>query len=309
MDLRNLRVFIEVAELNSFTRAGEKLGYSQPTVSFQIKQLEQELGVPLFDRIGHTVSLTDAGHRVLAYAQDICRLSQEMAQGANRQPEISGMVRLGMADSLCSPLIENGFAAFRAAYPGVALRIFTAGTGELFRLLDHHEVDMVCTLDNHIYNTDYVIASEEKVDVHFVAAAGHPLAGRTVQPAELTAFPFLLTEKGMSYRRMLDEWLARESMEIHPMLETGRADVICRLVEADVGISFLPDYVTAQARRAGRLLQLQVEGCRIELWKQLLYRRDKWMSPQMRAMIGHLSGIALVETETPGGDAAFSKTM
>ena len=61
MDLRALQIFIEVAELGSFTRAGARLGYSQPTVSFQIRHLEQELGVPLFDRIGHTVSLTDAG--------------------------------------------------------------------------------------------------------------------------------------------------------------------------------------------------------------------------------------------------------
>jgi len=303
MDLRNLRVFIEVAELNSFTRAGEKLGYSQPTVSFQIKQLEQELGVPLFDRIGHTVSLTDAGHRVLAYAQDICRLSQEMAQGANRQPEISGMVRLGMADSLCSPLIENGFAAFRAAYPGVALRIFTAGTGELFRLLDHNEVDMVCTLDNHIYNSDYVIASEEKVDVHFVAAAKHPLANhKHIHIQELLSCPFLLTEKGMSYRRLLDERLARDSMEIHPVLETGLADLICRLVEENMGISFLPDYVTEAAVQAGRVVRLPVDDFKVELWKQLLYRRDKWLSPQMQAMIGHLSGISLVkESKQPKG--------
>ena len=68
MDLRGLQIFMEVAEQNSFTRAGERLGYSQPTVSFQIRQLEQELGVPLFDRIGHTVCLTDAGRYFAACA-------------------------------------------------------------------------------------------------------------------------------------------------------------------------------------------------------------------------------------------------
>ena len=71
MDLRSLNIFIEVAELGSFTRAGEKLGYSQPTISFQIKQLEKEMGVTLFDRIGHTVTLTDAGRDALPYAQNI----------------------------------------------------------------------------------------------------------------------------------------------------------------------------------------------------------------------------------------------
>ena len=78
MDLQSLNIFIHVAELNSFTKAGDVLGFSQPTVSFQIKQLESELGVQLFDRIGHTIKLTDAGRSALNYAQRICNMSQEM---------------------------------------------------------------------------------------------------------------------------------------------------------------------------------------------------------------------------------------
>ena len=82
------------------------------------------------------------------------------------------------------------------------------------------------------------------------------------------------------------------------MLETGRADLICRLVEDNMGISFLPDYVTEAAVQAGKVVRLPVEDFRVELWKQLLHRRDKWISPQMRAMIGHLSGISLVKQNT-----------
>ena len=107
MDIRGLNIFMEVAELGSFTRAGEKLGYSQPTISFQIKQLEKELGVSLFDRIGHTVSLTDAGRDALRYAQQICHLSQEMILDTAGQREPGGVLRLGMPDSLCVPLIAG----------------------------------------------------------------------------------------------------------------------------------------------------------------------------------------------------------
>ena len=95
MDLRSLETFLEVAERSSFTRAGEYLGYSQPTVSFQIRQLEQELGVPLFDRIGHTVTLTDAGREALDYAQRICNLSREMTMGARQDQTIRGSIRMG----------------------------------------------------------------------------------------------------------------------------------------------------------------------------------------------------------------------
>ena len=294
MDLRTLQIFIEAAELGSFTRTGEKLGYSQPTVSFQIKQLEKELGVQLFDRIGHTVSLTDAGRDALPYAQNICHMSQEMLLGKESRREASGILRLGMADSLCAPLIAGQFRKFRSRYPKVSLHISTGDTGELLEYLDHNEVDMICTMDDHVYDTNYIIANEEAIGVHFVASPENLLAKKAVvRVEELLEQPFMLTEKGMSYRRLLDEKLARLSLEIQPVLETGRADLICSLAEENAGIGFLPDYVTDECVRQGTLVRLNVPECRIEVWKQLLYRREKWISLQMQAMIDHLSELKL----------------
>ena len=294
MDLRSLNTFIQVAEMNSFTRAGASLGYSQPTVSFQIKQLEKELGVQLFERVGHTVSLTDAGRHALSYAQQICRMSQEMAEGAEAPQELRGEIRLATADSLCTPLIMQAFASFRREHPKVSLHVTTAGTAELFRLLDHNEVDLVCTLDNHIYNTNYIIANEEKIGVHFVAPADHPLGARGMLSIEdLLHQPFLLTEKDMSYGRLLHEHLARYSREIQPILEIGSADLICKLVSDGLGLSFLPDYVTEAAVREGRIVRLEVCDLEINVWKQLLYHKDKWMSRPMQAAIAHLSRIRL----------------
>jgi len=295
MDLRGLQIFIEVAEQRSFTRAGALLGYSQPTISFQIRQLEQELGVSLFDRIGHTVSLTDAGRDALVYAQQICNMSREMTLGARGERQASGDIRIGMADSLCTPLVADDFAAFRQSYPKVSMKIYNADTAELLRMLDHNEVDLVCTMDIPVYNTAYVTANEEPVGVHFVLHPEHPLARQTVvKITDLVELPFLLTEKGMSYRRVMDEKLAERSLEVLPALETGRADVLCRLVEEGAGISLLPDYVTEASVRAGRLKRLEIEDFRIEVWKQILYRREKWLSPQMKAVMEHLSNVTLM---------------
>ena len=296
MDLNALNIFIEVAEHKSFTRAGEKLGYSQPTVSFQIKQLEKELGVQLFDRIGHTVNLTDAGRDALAYAQRICQMSQEMALGADQRREPKGVLRMAIPDSLSSPLIVRQFGQFRIRYPKVQLHITTADTSEVLRLLDHNEVDLVCTLDVPVYDNAYVIADEERVGVHVVASSQNPLAQREqVKVEELLEYPFMLTEKGMSYRRLLDEHLAKRRLEIQPVLEMGDADLICSLVEADMGLSLLPDYVTEEALRRGTVVRLNVEGFQASVWKQLLYRKDKWISLPMQAMMDHLSGIRLVK--------------
>ena len=294
MDLRALNIFIEVAELGSFTRAGEKLGYSQPTISFQIKQLEKEMGVPLFDRIGHTVSLTDAGRDALSYAQSICHMSQEMVLGSAGRREPGGTLRLGMADSLCAPLIASDFDVFREIYPKVSLQIATGDTSELLAFLDHNEADMICTIDDRVYDPNYVIADEEEIGVHFLASASSALAKmERVSVEELLKHPFLLTEKGMSYRRLMDEKLARDSREIRPVLETGRADLICALVEKDMGVAFLPDYVTEDGVKRGALVRLNVPEVSVVVWKQLLYRREKWVSLQMQAMISHLKKIRL----------------
>lgn len=291
MDMKNLNTFIHVAELGSFSKAGERLGYSQPTVSVQIKQLEQELGGRLFDRVGHMVRLTDKGRDALHYAQNIIRMCQQMCYTPENATDDYAIIRLATADSLCSPLMLREFAAIRQEHPNISLHLTTAGTGELFRLLDSNAVDLVCTLDNHIFNTNYVIAAEERVGVHFVVWADHPLAKKaSLTKEDLLSQDFLLTERGMSYRRLLDEWLAQDSLQIQPVLETGSADLICRLVERRVGMSFLPDYVTDAAVRSGTVVRLDAQDFHPELWKQLLYHRDKWISRPMEAVIRHLAG-------------------
>lgn len=294
MDLRSLSTFVEAAELGSFTRAGQKLGYSQPTVSFQIKQLEQELGVPLFERIGHTITLTEEGAYALRYAQEILRTCEQMVQGPNQFQQPRGIVRLATADSLCTPLVAHHFEAFRRNYPKLSLQVHTAGTSELFQLLDHNEVDVLCTLDRHIFDTSYVTADEEKIPVHFVASVRHPLAQQEIASIpELLRQPCLLTEKDMSYCRMLHERLAQENLEMKPVLESGNADLLCQLVEQNLGISFLPDFVTEQSVRAGKMRRLNVPDLEIELWKQVIYRKEKWVSLPLKAVINHLSSIRL----------------
>ncbi len=289
MELRMLNTFIQVAEASSFTRAGERLGYSQPTVSLQIKQLEEQLGIKLFDRIGHTVRLTDKGRVALHHAQQICKLYGEMVDSALPH-EVEGTIRIGMGDSLCSALVAERFAQFKERYPHIRIVISTGGTHELFRMLDHNEVDLVCTLDKPIYNMNYVVAGEQKLGAHFVVPVGHRLArAERVTVEELLGETFILTEKDMSYRRLMDEWLAKGGREIVPVLEVGSARLICDLVQQGVGMSFLPDYATQRAVREGRMVRLQIDGFEADLWKQLLYHREKWVSEQMQVVLDDLS--------------------
>ena len=283
MDVKNLNTFIYVAELGSFTRAAERLNFSQSTVSFQIRQLETELGFPLFERINHTVVLTQKGREVLLYAHQIRKLTEEMKENVREDKQPAGHVRLAMADSLQDSLLRNGFRDFRKRYPQITLEVVAAGTEEMFRLLNHNEADVILTLDSHI-----VIVREEKAEVHFVASKMNPLCReKEVSLTQLCRQDFILTEKGMSYRRIMDERLAELSMEIFPVLETGSTARILDLVEQGAGVSFLPDYVTEAKVKAGELCRLYVEGFQIHVWKQLLYHRRKWISEPLKAVLDY----------------------
>lgn len=98
-----------------------------------------------------------------------------------------------------------------------------------------------------------------------------------------------MTEKGMSYRRLFDEFLAHHSLEIHPILEMGNADLICQLVAENAGLSFLPDYVSESLVRSGQIVRLEIDDFACELWGQLIYRKDKWLSSPVQAVVEYFS--------------------
>ena len=103
-------------------------------------------------------------------------------------------------------------------------------------------------------------------------------------------YPFILTEKGFSYRSQLDAQLAARDLEIKPVLEIGNTDVICKLVEKGMGLAFLPEYVARAALDAGRVKRLNVEGVDVKLYRQLIYSKGKWITPAMQAMIALICG-------------------
>lgn len=287
MDMKNINTFIYTAELGSFTKAAELLGYSQSTVSFQIRQLEEELGTVLFERINRTVALTDRGKEILRYAHRMKQLAGEMQEMVQPKQEVRGHLRIAMSDSLCEEIAEKLFILLQQKYPEVTMKIVIAGTDEMFRLLNQNQVDFVYTLDRHIYHSDYVILTESREAVHFVTGYQNRLSRKKqILLEDLICQPFILTEKEMSYRKLLSEYLASRSLEIQPVFEVGNTELICRMLEKNTSaVSLLPDYVTEKAAREKRLVRLDVKDFQLEIWKQLLYHRDKWISPQMQAFM------------------------
>lgn len=290
MEIRNLISFVQVAELNSFTKAAQQLGYSQSTVSFQIKQLETELDCCLFDRINHTISLTDKGRELLTYAQSIRCLTDEFMQNMNSEKELTGFIHFVAPDSVCEDMLLRNYFDFHKKYPGVDLKFTNADTGDMFGMLDRNEADAIITLDSHVYKSDYVIAKEEHIEMNFVANKNNVFAKRrNLHIEDIIDQPFILTEKGMGYRNNFDKLLAKKSIDITPVLEVGRTDVITKLLEEnDDCISFLPCFATDEKVRSGKLVYLDVCDFETNIWKQLIYHKNKWISKTLNVFLEYV---------------------
>jgi DNA-binding transcriptional LysR family regulator len=286
MELRNLITFIYVAELGSFTKAAEQLGYSQSTVSFQIKQLEEELSCLLFERINHTVTLTERGRELVSYAHKIRALTDEFRENLTDEAPCQGSIHIVTPDSVCEELIQNHYVNFYKEYPEISVKFTTADTSVMFDMLDHNEADVIITLDSHVYGKDYVIAAENHLPIHFVANSSSQFARvKNLSIRDIASEPFILTEYGQGYRRVFDRELAKRSLSINPVLEIGRTDIITALLTKGNMISFLPDFVTKSYIESGELCYLDVTDMNIDIWKQLIYHKNKWMSKSLRAFI------------------------
>ena len=289
MELRNLITFIHVAELGSFTKAAEQLDYSQSTISFQIKQLEDELGCLLFERINHTITLTQRGHELVEYAHKIRALTDEFKDNIEEEKKCRGHIHIVTPDSVCDDMINNRYIDFHNKYPDVSIKFTNADTAVMFDMLDHNEADLIITLDSHSYRKDYVIAKEELLSMHFVANGQSKFKGiKNLSIKDIVNEPFILTEYGQGYRKVFDKELAKMSLDITPILEIGRTDIITSILADGNMISYLPDFVTKDMVDKGKLCYLDVCDMNIEIWKQLIYHKNKWMSKALKTFIDYV---------------------
>ena len=289
MELRNLITFIHVAELGSFTKAAEQLGYSQSTISFQIKQLEDELDCLLFERINHTITLTERGHELVSYAHQIRALTEDFKESLIKDEVCSGHIHIVTPDSVCEDMIYSRYIDFHTKFPHISMKFTTADTTVMFDMLDHNEADAIITLDSHSYRRDYVIAKEELLPMHFVASSNSKFAHKkNLKMKDIANEPFVLTEYGQGYRRVFDKELAKKSLEIMPVLEIGRTDIITHVIAQSDMISYLPDFVTREMVESGELCYLDVRDMQIDIWKQLIYHKNKWMSKSLKTVIEYI---------------------
>lgn len=287
MELRHLASFRTVAATLNFTRAAEALGYVQSSVTAQIQALEEELGMPLFDRLGKRVLLTEAGRRLVPYADKMVNLADEARAAVCESTVPMGTLVLTAPETLCTYRLPGLLREFRMRYPHVRLLLRPASFAELRRLVAEGVLDMAFVLEEPTSpSASLHIESLVTEALVLVAPPEHPLAARErVVAADLEGEPVLLTETGCSYRNLFERALAAGGVRPTTALEFSSVEAIKQFVMAGMGIAVLPEVVVAADLAAGRLAALAWAGEELRVVTQMLWHRDKWVSPALAAFL------------------------
>lgn len=286
MELRQLNTFRTVASTLNFSRAAEVLNYVPSNVTMQMKALEDELGVRLFDRLGKQLVLTTAGKRFLTHIEGVLNQLDEARSVVHDNENLSGTLTISANEVLCAYRLPAVFRLFRSRYPGVRLIFRSVPNQELKQTLFEGTSDVVFMLDEPIRASTLAVEPLLEETFRLFAAPDHPLSKRTVlQLDDFHGEVFLTNEKGCPYRTMFDRSFEKEGIDSITYLEFQSAEAIKQCAITGIGIAFLPEIVAGAEVERSELVALPWQIPDLHVYTQMLWHKDKWLSPIILSFI------------------------
>lgn len=286
MDFKQLNAFLTISKLQSFTKAAEVLGYAQSSVTTQIKLLESELEVKLFERIGKNVTLTHEGKKLLPYAKQIIKLSSDIKNTVFNKETPSGTLTIGAAESLCVLRLPEILKEYKKLYPEVEVSLKFGSCADFRYFLNDNIIDVAFSLGVKIDSKEFISDIEIPEPMVLLAYPGHPLINKkSILPKDIENKPLVLTEMGCSYRAALENILANCNVKPNITLETGSVQAIKQFTMSGLGITLLPKVAVEDEIISGKLIPLNWAGPDFQIISQVLYHKDKWISPALREFL------------------------
>lgn len=283
LDLRQLRAFSTVARERSFTRAAALLHYAQSSITAQVQALEQQLGVPLLDRLPGRVELTAAGESFLNYADRLLALAEEAADSVHAGAEPAGTLTISASESVLTYRLPQLLRDFQDRYKQVTIQLHPASLCEFGAPLEAG-VDIAISINEPINEAHLIVQRLRPEPMRAVVSKDHALADRKqLKPQEIVAEQLLLPEHSCSYRALFERTLAQAGVRPSRTLEFASVEAIKQCALARMGIAILPEMVVADHLRAGTLAALPWPRFDLKVYTQLVRRRDQWVSPAMQA--------------------------
>lgn len=277
MELRQLEYFIAVSKELHFSRAAERLNIAQPTLSQQIKILEDEVGIPLFDRIGKKTALTEAGKILLRHSE---RVFYEIEQAEAALRDLNGLqlgkLTIGSLLTCVSYLLPPAIARFKHLYPNVDLSVQGLRNGDIKKGVLENGLDMGISF-LPIENADIASIPLFREELSLAVPANHPLANEeVVEMAALEHVPTVLLPGNYFLRQLIDSYCAELGITLQPTLEMTTLESLTQMVSEGIGMTILPAPYLSFLNNP-RIVNVRLVNPTIERTIGFIYRKDKYM--------------------------------
>ena len=286
MTITQLGTFLKIVELKSFSAAADNLGYAQSTVTMQIKQLEDELGCVLFERLGKTISVTSSGARLIAYAEKMLQLERDIHLDVADEENAVGVLKIGVSESLCISRFPKILMEFNKNNPRTEIRLQFVTHESIPELLQKGELDLVYTINPLIEDEKIETLYKRREELGFYTSPKSSLVGNDIKEIDLKDVPLLLTGHNCNFRHMLVSDLEKNGITPKIVLETSSKEILKQFAESGLGVAFIPDMTAESEVKAGKLRRLSWKGVDFPAYSQVLIHKDKHLNKAINALVG-----------------------
>ncbi len=289
MNTKSLVTFKTILEVGSFQKAADKLGYTQSTVTFQIKQLEEELALKLFEKIGRRMELTQAGKDIMPYIDLILQGTEQIGNYGKSLSEISGSLKLAIPDSILIYNMQPFMQAFTHEAPNVQLIVNSIQSGEINQSIADGTADIGINCEKDSY-PDSVI--HKKLGKYKAVLVASPFANSNlldfITPHQRKPISLICNEPDGYYQLDMDKYLSEKDILLNPPMKVQSIEAVKRCVMNNLGIAVVPTYSIGEELKNGSLMPIKTELDEKEYNSFYIYHKNKWISPQMELALNLL---------------------
>ncbi len=299
MELRQLHTFRTIATLGSFSLAAEALNYAQSTVSEQIKALESDLNVRLFNRDGKNVFLTTAGELLLQYSLKMLNLEEEIRTEINACEEVRGSLSLRIPETISSFYLPAILKKFHARFPRVDFNLNHCTPYGLHRELRSGIINMAFLITDAFHEADLETLRLRDVPIVLATYPGNPLvSGRSIALSDLAGQPMFRATSDCSYFKMIEKRLTREKVVLPVIMRVNSVEAVKRNIMAGTGVGVFPEISVRRELSEGSLVELPLQGEPIVAGVVMIWLKNKWHPPILEAFIAMAKEVLSSDNDT-----------
>ena len=280
MELKNLRTFQTVVDQGSYQRAAEYLGYTQSTITFQIQQLEEELGVPLFERVGRKMALTEAGERVLPQARELLLAADRLVEQGRDNRTPTGTLRVDIAETLLCYRMQPVIRAFRERAPQVRLIIHSSNCVDMAENVRTGAFDLCLGYDINWKREILEIRTIGDCELLLLASPDFGQMDLTA-PGGYRPASRITGGTGSIFHLLLDKYVRELEIELDTTLELWSIEGIKQCVMSGLGFTYLPRFVVEEELADGRLVEMEAPISGASIPALCAWRKGRWVTPAM----------------------------